>query len=132
MKPALRRYAKLYRTCPLNKAKQAARLKAYRRANPEKRMFWVAKTRAAKRNIPFTISIDDIIIPDVCPVLGIPLFLGDGRLGPNSPSLDRVVPVLGYVPGNICVISNRANVIKNDGTAEEHEAIAAWMRACKV
>lgn len=34
----------------------------------------------------------------------------------------------GYVPGNVVVMSYRANRLKNDGTAEEHEIIAAWMR----
>lgn len=34
----------------------------------------------------------------------------------------------GYVKGNITVISNKANRIKNNGTAEEHEAIAKWLR----
>ena len=45
----------------------------------------------------------------------------------NCPSLDRIVPKKGYVEGNIAWISNRANVIKNDGTAEEHLKVAEYI-----
>ncbi len=55
-------------------------------------------------------------MPEVCPVLGIPLFVRDGKVGPNSPSLDKIVPELGYVTGNVKVISNLANNIKQDVT----------------
>lgn len=32
------------------------------------------------------------------------------------------------VKGNVVVMSYEANRLKNDGTAEEHETIAKWMR----
>ena len=50
-----------------------------------------------------TITKDDIVIPSHCPVLGIPLFqtLGKKGGGDHSPSLDKVRPELGYVPGNV-------------------------------
>lgn len=51
------------------------------------------------------------MIPETCPVLGIPLTIG-GKRSPSSPSLDRIDPALGYVPGNIRVISDRANRLK--------------------
>jgi hypothetical protein len=47
----------------------------------------------------------------------------------TSPSLDKINPELGYVPGNVAIISYRANRIKNNGTAEEHRLIADWMDA---
>ena len=56
-------------------------------------------------------------IPDVCPVLGIPLDQdpkGKGERSDNSPSLDKFIPSLGYVKGNIHIISWRANHLKND------------------
>ena len=45
----------------------------------------------------------------------------------SSPSLDRLVPALGYVKGNVQVISWRANKLKGEGTAEDHRLIAEWM-----
>ena len=82
-----------------------------------------AHTRARKRGIPFTITADDISIPSHCPVLGLPLEQGAGD---RAPSLDRIKPSLGYVPGNVIVISSRANRIKNDATPLELYAIAEF------
>jgi hypothetical protein len=87
-----------------------------------------ARTRARKQNVPFTITEGDITIPAHCPVLGLELVRGVGQAGPASPSLDKIVPALGYVRGNIQVISNRANILKRDATLEEIEALADWMR----
>lgn len=58
--------------------------------------------------------ISDIIIPETCPMLGIKLEFGFDKQGGNfnSPSLDRIIPELGYTKGNVMVISKRANMIK--------------------
>jgi hypothetical protein len=87
-----------------------------------------ARQRAKRRGIPFDLKPADIVIPETCPVLGIPLFRGVGTLGPNSPSIDQVVIGKGYVPNNICVISHRANALKRDGTVEELEKVIAYMK----
>ncbi|MFL6758565.1 hypothetical protein [Sphingomonas sp.] len=76
-------------------------------------LFDRARKRAQNRRLDFTIRREDIITPDVCPVLGIPLVVGSDR-SPASPSLDRIDPSLGYVPGNIRVISDRANRLKSN------------------
>ena len=87
-----------------------------------------AKERADKHGIDFNIDVEDIVIPEVCPVLGIPIniSLGRGRRQPDSPSLDKFYPEKGYVKGNIQVISWRANRIKSDGTPDEWIKIATW------
>jgi hypothetical protein len=45
------------------------------------------------------------------------------KAAPNSPTIDRIDPRLGYVPGNVHVVSHRANRIKNNATLEEFEKI---------
>lgn len=97
-------------------------------ARPVAYLLRFAAQRAREKGIPFEISEADISIPERCPVLGIPLLpVGSGAQA-GSPTLDRLVPELGYVPSNVVVISYRANTIKSYGTALEHEQIAAWMR----
>lgn len=94
-----------------------------------------ARRRAKDLGLAFTITAVDIPLPEKCPILGIPLRIipGGGRYRcDNSASLDRIDPRMGYVPGNVCIISWRANRIKNNGTAWEHEAIASYMRAAGV
>ncbi len=105
--------------------------KAYKKYTPEYRMWRSAKTRAFSKRLPFSIKISDIKIPLVCPVLGIPLFNAKKQPSPNSPSLDAIIPKLGYVHGNIAVISLRANNIKSDGTLDEHKKIVSWLEGRK-
>jgi len=102
----------------------------YDRRPPEWRLWVSAYTRARKKKIEFTITPEDIVIPSVCPALGTPFVSNRGiSCGPNrsAASLDRIRPDLGYVPGNIIVISVRANSIKNDATADEVKKVAAWL-----
>lgn len=91
-------------------------------ANPAARMYKEAKGRATKRNLPFDIELSDIKIPLCCPLLGIVLRAGTRKKGvpsPCSPSLDRVRPELGYVKGNVRVLSFLANTMKNAATPEQ-------------
>ena len=107
---------------------QANRKKA-RITHREYGMLARCKSRAKKNNISFDLTIEDIVIPDLCPVLKIPfrkLSLEDTpRKGyhPNAPSLDRIIPALGYTKGNVRVISARANLLKNDATISELELV---------
>jgi hypothetical protein len=94
-------------------------------SNPSKYLWSTAKIRANKNNIPFSIEPEDVIIPEVCPVLGTQLELNNGyKNRDSSPSLDRIVPSSGYVPGNIIVVSWRVNRMKSDATPEELRKIA--------
>lgn len=99
------------------------------RNNAEARLFSAARTRAKKLSIPFTITVNDIVIPDKCPALGIPLYREGGKNKHNTPSLDRFIPEEGYTSKNIHVISWRANWIKQNATLDEVEKLAAWMRS---
>ncbi len=93
----------------------------------EYRMWNAAKERAKKYGLPFSIEPTDIYIPDYCPALGILLTVEAHVQTDHSPTLDRIQPDLGYVKGNIAVISMRANRIKNDATAEELRQITDWL-----
>tara|TARA_B100001123_G_scaffold422595_1_gene531716 strand:- start:525 stop:1250 length:726 start_codon:yes stop_codon:yes gene_type:complete len=100
----------------------------------ENNLFIAAKNRARKKNIEFSIHIDDIIIPKICPVFKIKLHLvkDDKSQSHKSrlmvPSLDRISSDKGYIKGNIVVLSYKANIIKGQGSAEQHRKIAEWIR----
>jgi hypothetical protein len=104
---------------------QAAESRARR---PEKVLFNAAKSRAKRKGIPFAITEEDVIIPDVCPVLGIPLIKGQKIFTDNSPTIDKIDNTKGYIKGNIQVISYRANALKGDGTIQELEMVIEYMR----
>lgn len=92
-------------------------LERSRKNNPERKLFNAAKGRAKKSGLEFSITLDDIKIPEYCPLLGIKLDAWGDKEG--SPSLDRIDNELGYTPENIWVISFKANRMKNTATLEE-------------
>jgi hypothetical protein len=106
--------------------------KRERRKDVRKSLLEAAQNRARTKSLPINITLDDIIVPDLCPVLMIPLQKSTtGRANPDSPSLDRIIPELGYVKGNIQVISNKANSMKNNATKEELVRFANWILKLK-
>ena len=83
-----------------------------------------AKVRAKKKDIPFTLDWEQLIplAKDKCPYFTeIKLDWGNKEKGitESSPTLDRIIPEKGYVPGNIIVVSNKANGIKSNATPDE-------------
>lgn len=87
----------------------------------------VAKSHAKRRGLEFTISFGEIVWPEFCPVLGVKLEHSMNRkVMDNSPSMDRIDVTKGYVTGNVLVISQRANRIKNDATIDELQSIARF------
>ena len=97
--------------------------------NPKSLMVACAKMRAKNAKVPFSITADDFEIPEHCPVLGVKLENGTRKYHDASPSLDRIIPTLGYVPGNIIVISFRANRIKGDASVQEMETVLNWYKS---
>ena len=88
-----------------------------------------AQQRAKKENIYFDIEKSDIIIPEICPVLNKPLVVNAGSPGGSkySPSLDKIIPEMGYTKGNIMVMSLLANQMKANATPEELILFAEWV-----
>lgn len=95
-----------------------------------KSLFFSRKKQNSKRGKhEFTVKFTDINWVDVCPILGIEIDWMNTKRGENSPSLDRTDSTKGYIPGNVQVVSWRANRIKNDGTAEEHFMIGNYLKS---
>jgi hypothetical protein len=123
------------RSCALGGKKLSSneRAKHWQKNNPEKfrvgQVVSRAKIRAKERGIPFDLSTADIEIPDVCPVLKIPLSHKRSDGWETFPSLDRIKPELGYVRGNVIVVSMLANTIKSSATPAQVRAVADFYEA---
>jgi len=74
--------------------------------------------RARRKGVEFSLEISDIVIPDICPILGTPM---------DRPSLDRTDPKKGYVRGNVKVVSYRGNMLKNNATPDEVKKVLAYL-----
>ena len=104
------------------------------------------RCRAKANNLPFNLTEEDLTIPVLCPVLNIPIYQcwGTADVEDNKdscPSVDRVIPCLGYVKHNVRIISARANRIKTDSTPQEiklvyeytmRESKRSWLEHCKL
>ena len=115
------------RSCTRERARSAYSRQDYlesSRKSPEKVMFQNAKHRSKLKNIEFNITVDDIVIPDFCPILEIKIipYSNSG----NSASIDRIDNSKGYIKGNIQIISKRANMIKSDSTFEDIQKLYNW------
>ena len=102
----------------------------YRKRHLNRNLHRAAKARSKKRGYEFELGYDDIVIPEFCPILGIPLQSGikSGSGGNmNSPSLDRIDNTKGYIKGNVQVISHKANSMKFTATPEELIRFAKWV-----
>lgn len=91
--------------------------------NPEKQLLKSSRGSAKQRGLEHTITLADITVPTHCPVLGLKLeFYGEDRN--STPTIDRIDSSRGYVPGNVVVVSLRANWLKHDATLQELRKIA--------
>jgi len=63
--------------------------------------------------------MDDLNWPKTCPYLDIELNYNADDKADNVASLDKVTPSLGYIPGNVQIISNLANRMKSSATPEQ-------------
>ena len=90
-----------------------------------------ARTRAKQHNLPCDITAEDIFVPTHCPALGILLVVNVGKVGFDSPTLDKIVPALGYVKGNVVVVSHLANRIKSNATPEQLHQVADYYSKAK-
>lgn len=106
-----------------NKDRQRETQRRYRERFPERGLWRNARLRARKDGLDFNISVEDISIPEKCPVFGVPFEVGNM----NAASLDRIDNSKGYVKGNIQVMSRRANTMKGNSTIEELRLFAAWV-----
>lgn len=112
---------------PCSRVKQAKHYRN-RESGWKTHLIGAARQRAKAKDLPFDLTVDDFEIPEFCPILGLKLEVSDGRgAGANSATLDRMDPPLGYVPGNVWVISARANMMKSDANADELRRFAAWI-----
>lgn len=93
-----------------------------------------AKKRAARDGVPFALTraMLEECAPTHCPVFDFPLDYS-GRsghrkqgAGPTSPTVDRIIPALGYVPSNVIIISMKANLIKQNATPQEIWEVATF------
>lgn len=123
-----------------NRERDIERYRKMKTEQPWILAYRAVKTRAKKNNMEFNLTEEFLqsIWTDTCPILGIPLYSAvfesgnsrsESKAKPhdNSPTIDRIDSSKGYTMDNVCIMSYRANMIKNCGTIEEHRAIVRFL-----
>jgi len=111
----------------LNPEKMRAYRKKYEEENPVITLLRNCRGRARREGFPCDLDSAYLLsleVPQVCPVLGIPI---NESSRDNKPSLDKIIPELGYVKGNVAFISMKANRLKNESTLQELKAIVSYI-----
>jgi hypothetical protein len=88
-----------------------------------------SKKRSNALGLPNNMSTQYIfdIAPEKCPVFGWDIKYGGGKREDFSASLDRIDTNLGYVEGNVQVISLQANLMKSNATESELKQFSNWV-----
>lgn len=91
-----------------------------------------ARLRARRRGVSFSITVADFTFPEVCQFTGHVLKYGAPKNDPDGASIDRIIPALGYVSGNVRIISRYANMVRHDCLSPElFRALAADAEAIR-
>lgn len=91
-------------------------------------LYRAAKLRARKKKLEFSLVLEDVIIPDRCPLLGIEIDAKSTSLSDNSPTLDRLDNNKGYTKDNVWVVSNKANRMKSNSSLSELELLVSNLK----
>lgn len=109
-----------------------ARYVHHKRTAPFKHKCGRAKTRATHLGVPFNLTPEylESIWTGVCPISGEAIsFVEKDRSDELAAELDRFIPALGYVIGNVSFISRKMNRLKNSATTKDLQQLLDWMYA---
>lgn len=113
------------------KIRQTEKLNRDWKVDAAKLLYKNIKSRCKRIGREFSIELEDIIIPEKCPVFGFELKREDKQTWMCAPSVDRIDSSKGYIKGNITVVSRRANILKRDATIDELEQLLNYYKTLR-
>jgi hypothetical protein len=99
--------------------KEHARYEKHRETNRLQALIRGSRQSAKKRGLEHTITKDDLIQVEFCPLTGIKIDWSVSGKHMANPSIDRIDSTKGYVPGNVEIMSCLGNSMKSNATPEQ-------------
>lgn len=105
---------------------RAAEYKRSRQKAPWKLLIRNAQRRAEKKKLPFDLTHEwaSTVWTGRCNITKLPFRIGDKNMGTFSPSIDRIIPALGYTQNNCRFILMGVNALKHQATDNEMFLVA--------
>jgi len=118
-----------------NPEKQREANRRWRGENPARKLLGACRSGSKQRGHECAITvemIEEMLAPMTCSATGLPLSLehdGGSYRNPWAPSIDRINPSKGYVPGNVRVVCALYNLARNDFPDEALMTLAKALAA---
>lgn len=86
------------------------------------------KMASKRKGVDFDLDEDFLrsIWTGVCGISGLPIHLDNHRNEEDHAELDRIVPQLGYIRGNVIWLSRKYNRMKGDMAMEDSRILYEW------
>lgn len=108
---------------PKNKVPREANYEQWKIDNIQRIILNKKRSHAKEYNFDFNLELNDIIIPKYCPVFGIELKVVFNTRADESISVDRINSNLGYIKGNIIIVSWKANRLKGEADINQMKLV---------
>jgi len=108
----------------------AERYRKFKQSDPfHHRCVYIASA-ARREKLPFDLTREYLksIWTGECAISGVSIALHGCRNTDNHSELDRIIPGLGYVKGNVVWLSRRFNRIKGGASLEELEQVVSFLK----
>lgn len=102
-----------------NPEKFLARDKKWRVDNRLQTLIFSTRRTAKLKGIEHSITVDDLVHSDICPLTGVMIDWGCSGRHLLNPSVDRIDPTKGYIKGNVEIMSCLGNSMKNNASPEQ-------------
>lgn len=110
-----------------NQAQIRDKINKARRNTPENQILTRCKNRAKEQGLDFNLELSDIVLPTHCPVFKTKLEYAASK-PEHRYSIDRIDSTKGYIKGNVQIISQLANTMKNNATPAQLIMFAKWIK----
>lgn len=118
------------RKVPLTKEERQQWYREMKERRPFYHRYHTVRSISQQKRLPFNLTEEYLqsLWTGYCAISGQPVHLDTTRNNEWHAELDRTVPEIGYVQGNVDWLSRKFNRLKSNATVEDTELVLAYLR----